>query len=103
MKKSNQPFQISAEKLDNLKSVQSDRELLALEAAHKSATHIFTPIDEDKLQTEQANEYRSYIQYLTDESAPIPKKQTLIYLCFKTELYSTRLCQDTFEERHLSH
>ncbi|MEM7282981.1 MAG: DDE-type integrase/transposase/recombinase [Pseudomonadota bacterium] len=80
--KPHQPFQFSADKLDNLKPVQSDRELFTVKSIYNSATNVFMSVDKVKLQAEQMKEYGPYIRYLTEDDAPIPEKETLASMSY---------------------
>ena len=43
------PYQVSADRLDNLQPVQSDRELFAEKSVYISATNVFETINRDIL------------------------------------------------------
>ena len=51
------PYQVSADRLDNLQPVQSDRELFAEKSVYISATNVFETINRDILRKKQALEW----------------------------------------------
>ena len=70
------PYQISADKLDNLEPVRSDRELFGVKSVFVSATNVFMSVDQEKLRSAQAVEYGRYIDYTPQADAPLPEKET---------------------------
>lgn len=58
------------------------RELFAVISTYARETIISMSVDKDKLRSEQANEYGSCIEYLTDDEAPIPGKETLASMSY---------------------
>ena len=70
------PYQVSADRLDNLQPVQSDRELFAEKSVYISATNVFETIDRDILREKQALEYGTYIDYIQNKDAPLPDNET---------------------------
>ena len=70
------PYQVSADRLDNLQPVQSDRELFAEKSVYISATNVFETINRDILRKKQALEYGTYVDYLTKDDAPLPDNET---------------------------
>ena len=70
------PYQVSADRLDNLQPVQSDRELFAEKSVYISATNVFETINRDILRKKQALEYGTYVDYLTKQDAPLPDNET---------------------------
>ena len=70
------PYQISADKLDNLEPVRSDRELFSVKSVFVSATNVFRSDDQEKLLSAQTVEYGRYIDYIQHEDAPLPEKET---------------------------
>lgn len=70
------PYQISADKLNDLEPVRSDRELFNIKSVFVSATNVFMSVDQNKLRTAQAGEYGRYIEYITQTDAPLPEKET---------------------------
>lgn len=84
------PYQVSADKLDNLEPVRSDRELFSVKSVFSSATNVFMSIDQEKLRSKQAVEYGPYIDYILDTTAPYRKKKQK-QLC-RTTLYKMGYC-----------
>ena len=72
----NRPFQVSPNKLDSVQPVLSDRELFTVDPNFVSATEIFESVNHDKLCKQQAKEYGEYIQYILDDEAPLPQRET---------------------------
>ena len=70
------PYQVSADRLDNLQPVQSDRELFAEKSVNISATNVFETINRDILRKKQALEYGTYVDYLTKQDAPLPDNES---------------------------
>ena len=70
------PYQVSADRLDNLQPVQSDRELFDEKSVYISATNVFETINRDILREKQALEYGTYVDYLTKDDAPLPDNET---------------------------
>ena len=70
------PYQISADKLDNLEPVRSDRELFSVKSIFVSATNVFRSVDQEKLRSAQTVEYGRYIDYIQHEDASQPEKET---------------------------
>jgi len=62
------PYQVSADKLNEVQPVTSDRELFSV-----SATSVFESIDEQQLRNKQQAEYGEYIRYIENEDAPLPE------------------------------
>ena len=97
------PYQVSADRLDNLQPVQSDRELFAEKSVYISATNVFETINRDILREKQALEYGTYVDYLTKGDAPLPDNETTTsrqQLPCRTILYAmgcylNRICQAT--------
>ena len=65
------PYQVSADKLNEVQPVTSDRELFSV-----SATSVFESIDEQQLRNKQQAEYGEYIRYIENEDAPLPEQET---------------------------
>lgn len=61
-----------------LQPVQSDRELFTVKSVYESATNVLKSVNREKSRKEQALEYGPYIQYITEEEAPIPGKESII-------------------------
>ena len=70
------PYQISADKLDNLEPVRSDRDFFSVKSVFVSATNVFMSVDQEKLRSAQAVEYGLYINYIQNANAPVPEKET---------------------------
>ena len=68
---------MSAEKLDKLKPVRSERELFNTASVFISATILFESVDQERLLETQRAEYGEYIDYILDSNAPIPEKETI--------------------------
>ena len=69
-------FQLSMDNMNSIAPVMSDRELFLTEDKHISATHLFMSIDPDKVRAAQEAEYAPYMQYLRDDSAALPPRET---------------------------
>ena len=70
------PYQISADKLANLKPVRSDREHFSVKPVFVSATRVFMSVDQEKLRPAQTVEYRRYIDYIQHADTPLLEKET---------------------------
>ena len=55
------PYQISADKLDDLEPVRSDRELFSVRSVLVSVTNVLMSVDQKKLRSAQADKYGPYI------------------------------------------
>ena len=55
------PYQISADKLDDLEPVRSDRELFSVRSVLVSVTNVLMSVDQEKLRSAQADKYGPYI------------------------------------------
>ena len=68
-------YQVSAENLDEIAPVSSDRELFTTSTTvSTSATNVFMSIDQVKLRQNQKIEFGPYLRYVTDPYAPLPGK-----------------------------
>ena len=76
------PYQISADKLANLESVRSDRELFSVKSVFVSATNVFKSVDQEKLRSAQTVEYGRCIDYIQHADAPLPEKETKTTTCY---------------------
>ena len=65
------PYEVSADKLDTLRPVTSDRELFTV-----SAMKVFESVDHETLREKQTAEYGEYIKYITEDKAPLPDNES---------------------------
>ena len=77
-----QPYQVSADKLNELKPVRSDRELFNAASVFISATNLFESVDQERLRETRRAEYGEYIDYIIDSNAYLPDKATLTTMSY---------------------
>ena len=77
-----QPYQVSADKLDETKPVRSDHELFNAASVFISATNLFESVDQERLRETQRAEYGEYIEYILDSNAYLPDKETLTTMSY---------------------
>ena len=70
------PYHISADKLDNLEPVRSDRELFKVKSVFVSESNVFSSVYQEKPRSAQTIEYGRYIDYIQHADASFPEEKT---------------------------